>query len=197
MKRIYLARRLGLDGNRLRRRSDKVSIGLVAGVLAAFLMGAPFLAIGAANWAEHIALAELQTQRSWRQVPAVLLQDASPAENIYGGYFTSTWVKARWTAPNRQIRSGEITAMPGLTAGQRVLIWVDAAGTPMGPPMSHHAVSIRRSVTAAFAVVMLGLALAYLAAAGRWLLDRRRLAGWDRQWAVIEPQWTRRFRSRG
>jgi len=36
-----------------------------------------------------------------------------------------------------------------------------------------------------------------LAWAGRWALDRRRLAGWEAAWAAVGPLWTRRFRSRG
>jgi hypothetical protein len=36
-----------------------------------------------------------------------------------------------------------------------------------------------------------------LAWAGRWVLDRRRLAGWEAAWAAVGPHWTKRFRSRG
>ena len=36
-----------------------------------------------------------------------------------------------------------------------------------------------------------------LAWAGRWLLDRRRLADWEVAWASVGQQWTKRFRSRG
>lgn len=197
MKWAHLARSLGLDGNPLRRRSDKVSVGLVAGAILAFLIGAPFLAAATASWAGHAATAEWQTQHSRRQVPAVLLKDAKTPESIYSGYFYGTWVQARWSAPDGRARSGEILALPGLLAGQKVLLWVDAAGTPTGPPMTHQAVSVRKIFTATFTVVMLGVALGYLAVTGRWLLDRHRLAGWGRQWAAIEPQWTRRFRSRG
>jgi arginine deiminase-like protein len=48
MKRADLARRLGLDRNPP-RRSDKVALGLTAGALAAFLIGAPFLAAATAG----------------------------------------------------------------------------------------------------------------------------------------------------
>ncbi len=43
----------------------------------------------------------------------------------------------------------------------------------------------------------LGIVLLCLAWAGRWVLDRRRLADWEAAWADVGPQWTRRFRSRG
>jgi hypothetical protein len=39
--------------------------------------------------------------------------------------------------------------------------------------------------------------LFWLAEAGRWVLDRRRLAGWDAAWAAVGPEWTKRFWSLG
>jgi hypothetical protein len=39
--------------------------------------------------------------------------------------------------------------------------------------------------------------LSLLTWAGRKLLDRRRLAHWELAWAIVGPQWTKRFRSRG
>lgn len=197
MKWTYLVRRFGLDGNPLRRRSDKISVGLVAGAMAVFLIGAPFLAAATASWAGHAATAKQQAQHSWRQVPAVLLKDATARESLYGGYFYDTWVQARWSAPDGRVRTGEIPVALGIPAGQRVPLWVDTSGTPTGPPMAHRAASVSKVFTAAFAVVTLGVALVYLAFTGCWLLDRHRLAGWESEWAAIEPQWTRRFWSRG
>jgi len=47
------------------------------------------------------------------------------------------------------------------------------------------------------ATAALGAVLLWLAGAGRWMLDRRRLAGWEAAWAAVGPQRTWRFRSRG
>jgi len=44
-----LARRLGLDSNPLRRRTDRIAGCLGAGLLAAFLIGAPLLSIASAR----------------------------------------------------------------------------------------------------------------------------------------------------
>jgi len=71
-----LARKLGLDSNPLRRRTDRIVACLGAGLLAAFLIGAPLLAIAAAHVAGHLGAAEQRAQRSWRQVSAVLLRNA-------------------------------------------------------------------------------------------------------------------------
>jgi hypothetical protein len=50
MKRTRLSRRLGLDGNPLRRRTDKIAACAAAALLASFLIGAP-LSVVAAGWA--------------------------------------------------------------------------------------------------------------------------------------------------
>ena len=45
------ARRLGLDGNPLRRRTDKVAACLAAMLVMAFLIVAPMISIAAVHWA--------------------------------------------------------------------------------------------------------------------------------------------------
>ena len=78
MRTTRLARRLGLDGNPLRRRTDKIAACLAALLLAVFLIGAPVLSVRAVGWAGHTVAAGQQAARSWRQVSAVLLRAARP-----------------------------------------------------------------------------------------------------------------------
>ena len=195
MKKTRLARRLGLDGNPLRRRIDKIAACLAALLMAVFLTGAPMLSVAAARWAGHAAATAQRAARSWHRVPAVLLRGAPlPA---LGWAFGSSWVPARWSAPDGQERAGRIPVSSRLAAGRTVRLWVDTAGSPTGPPPSHGAAVASEAVAAAFASVALGAVLWWLAGAGRWVLDRRRLAAWEAAWAAIGPQWTWRFRSRG
>jgi hypothetical protein len=49
MKTTRIARKLGLDGNPLRRRTDKIAARFAALLLAVFLLGAPFLSVAAAG----------------------------------------------------------------------------------------------------------------------------------------------------
>jgi hypothetical protein len=98
--------------------------------------------------------------------------------------------------PHR-MRTGDILVSVALAAGQVVPLWVDQAGSPTGPPVSHRAVLAREVGAAAFATVTLGILLLCLATAARWMLERRRLADWDAAWTNVGPQWTGRFRSRG
>ena len=195
MKRTRLARRLGLDGNPLRRRTDKIAAGLAALLVAVFLIGAPMLSMVAAHWAGHATATGQWAARSWRQVPAVLLRGA-PLPAV-GWVFGSSWVPARWAAPDGHERAGRILVSTRLAAGRTVQLWVDAAGSPTGPPPSRGAPVASEALAAAVATVVLGIVLWSLAGAGRWVLDRRRLAAWEAAWAAVGPQWTWRFRSRG
>jgi len=193
MKTTWLARRLGLDRNPLRRRSDKVAVCLGVLLLAVFLIGAPLLSAAAAGWA---GTAGQQAPRSWRQVPAILLQSAPVPAGPYQA-FSYPWVRARWVAPDGRARTGRIPVSTGTAAGRTVPLWVDAAGAPVNPQPSRRAVRAREAIAAVVAPVVLGVMLWCLAWAGRRVLDRRRLAHWEAAWAAVGPQWTKRFRSRG
>ncbi len=49
MKTTRIARKLGLDGNPLRRRTDKIAARLAALLLGVFVTGAPGLSVAAAG----------------------------------------------------------------------------------------------------------------------------------------------------
>jgi len=190
------ARRLGLDGNPLRRRTDKVAACLAALLVMAFLIGAPVLSIAAVGWAGRIGPTGKSVTRSWHQIPAVLGQ-AAPGRSFSRavlGYFR---VQARWTAPDGLGRAAAIPVSAGMAAGHTVPPWLDAAGRPVGRPRSHRAVLARQAAAAVVATAALGIVLLCLTWAGRWVIDRRRLANWEAAWAAVGPQWTKRFRSRG
>jgi hypothetical protein len=192
-----LARKLGLDHNPLRRRTDRIAVCFRAGLLAAFLIGAPLLVMVTAGWVGHAGAAEQRAQRAWQQIDAVLLRGAPASAALADGLYGGTWIPARWTAPDGQVRTGEIDVITGVVKGQTVPIWVDPAGFPTGPPLSDRAVVARSVVAAAVALVVLAIVLSFLGGVARWVLDRRRLAGWDAGWATVGPQWTKRFWSRG
>jgi hypothetical protein len=191
-----LARKLGLDGNPLRRRTDRAAACFAALLLAIFLISAPVLSIAAIDWAGHTGATGQQAARSWHQVSAVLRQ-AAPVPSFSREALGFTLVQARWTAPDGRARAGPIPVSAGLAAGHTVPLWVDEAGMPTGPPPSHPATLAREATAGVVATIALGIMLLCLAGAGRWVLDRRRLADWEAAWAAVGPQWTKRFRSRG
>jgi hypothetical protein len=187
-----VARRLGVDGNPLRPRTDKIAAWLAVFVIAVSLIGAPVVAGMAVGWVSRAAAAEQQVARSWRLVPAVV-QKAAPAPIAW----EISWVPAWWTAPSGRPRTGRIPVSVAVAAGQTVRLWVDAAGTPTGPPTSRGLVELDETAAAAVALLAVGIVLLCLVCGGRLVLDRRRLANWEAAWADVGPQWTKRFRSRG
>jgi hypothetical protein len=196
MKATRLVRKLGLDGNPLRRRTDRVGACFAALLLATFLISAPVLSVTAIGWAGRTGATGQQAARSWHRVSAVLWQ-AAPAASLSREALGFTLAQARWTAPDGRARAGAIPVSAGLAAGHKVPLWVDEAGLPTGPPPSHGTTVARKATAGVVATVALGIMLLCLASAGRWMLDRRRLADWEAAWAAVGPQWTRRFRSRG
>src|SRR5689334_5255427 len=117
-----LIARLGLDGNPLRRRTDKIAAWGALILLALFLAGAPIVGSVAGHWAYRAAVSELQAQRSWREVTAVLLQKAPVEPGSYDA--SNSWAPARWTPPGGHARQGMISVSAGTPAGSRVRIWV-------------------------------------------------------------------------
>jgi hypothetical protein len=197
MKTTRLARRLGLDRNPLRWRTDKIGACVAVLLLAVFLIGAPLLSVAAAGWATRAGASAQRAERSWRQVSAVLMPPSSAAGTSAGGLSGYSWVPARWAAPDGRARTGEIPVSNALTADHTVRLWVDTAGSPTGPPVNNRSVVADEAGAAIVATVALGIVLLCLALAGRWVLGRRRLADWEAAWAAVGPQWTKRFRSRG
>jgi hypothetical protein len=97
---------------------------------------------------------------------------------------------------------GDLRTWGWITLIIGVLQLLAAAGVLAGnqaarSSLNDHLVPAYEATVAVIATVTLGIMLLCLACAGRWVLDRRRLADWEAAWAAAGPQWTRRFRSRG
>src|ERR1700751_2276345 len=76
-------RRWRFDRNPLRRATDRVETAVLALLVAAFLIGAPFAALASGAWVHGMARqAQLAQEASRRQVTAVVLAlTADPAAN--------------------------------------------------------------------------------------------------------------------
>jgi hypothetical protein len=190
---VRLARALGLDGNPLRRGVDRLEAGITLGLIAAFVAIAPLLAVLASQWAHRAALDELHAQRAWHQVSAITLQaaPAAPSAELYAVEWNDAAVRARWAGPGGTARTGEILTAAGTRAGQPVRVWVNADARLTGPPLTSSQLGMR--IIAAAALAPAGLALAFLGIGwlAHWVLERRKLAAWESDWARLEPQWSR------
>ncbi len=186
-----MARRLGFDHNPLRRRSDLIDGWLLPAVIAAFLALGPLFASAAGLWAHAGNAAAQRAERSWHEVSAVLLQPvAGPMTSENGADTWLVWAPARWTADGRP-QAGDIPAPAGTREDAVVPVWLDRAGHVQVPPLTAAGARNRIVVAALFALAGLAAALTALAVLARWVLDRRRIAGWETAWLSVGPQWSR------
>jgi hypothetical protein len=184
-----LARRLGRDGNPLRRRSDVLEAWLVPAAVVVFLALCPLVAGLAGMVVRADNAATLRAQRSWHAVPAVLLRAAPGPEFQSSGDTWTTWEPARWTVDGRQ-QTGEIPVAAGSVAGSRQTVWLDSRGHAEAPAQTP--ARLGEDTDAAMLISVLGLAilLGILVKVARAFLDRRRLANWETAWLAVGPRWS-------
>lgn len=183
-------RRLALDRNPMRRRVDRVETWLTALTVLLLLVAAP---IAGAHFAAQRQADEQTHGRAapTYRVTATVGGAARGATTLMAG--PSADRAAWWTAPDGTPRSGSVVAPYSLRSGRAVTIWTDADGRQKERPPS--AAQMRADAWAYGGFVAGGILLAGLGViwAGRRLLDRRRFADWDAQWAQIAPHWMRQY----
>jgi uncharacterized membrane protein YhaH (DUF805 family) len=185
-----ITRRLGLDHNPLRRRTDLIGAWLAPAVVVAFLFLAPLVGglVGLRVQADNTAAQ--RDQSSWHSVPAVLLQAVpGPMMTDNGANSWLTWTRARWTSGGLT-HVGQILATSGTSAGTTVRVWLNRAGAVQGPPLTATGARQRIVVAVSFVLAALAVLLISLALAVRRLLDRRRLRSWEADWLLVGPQWS-------
>ena len=156
----------------------------------AYLAGVPLTALAAARRAAASGLRTERAQAGWHQVPVLLHDAPTPAGSLS---FPVPWppVLARWASPAGP-RTGLVDVRPGTRAGSAVEVWIDRPGGLTGVPVEAADVARRVLVAALAAPVALSVMLLVLWAYAGIFLDWHRMAAWDADWAVTEPQWTGR-----
>ena len=188
-----LGRRLWMGRSPLRRRTDRIEAWITALLLIVFLVGAPVAWVTAGRWVQHGASLEQRAQQSWHQVPAVLVKTAPALPNFD---LRTSWnfeveALARWSGPGGRQLAGQVPATPGTLAGTTVPVWINGSGRPTGTPLQHAELMKREIAAEVIAPLGLAILLLCVGALVRWLMDRRRLAGWETGWAFIGPRWSR------
>jgi hypothetical protein len=175
-------------GNLLRRPVDRKEGRVIAGLLVIFLITSPLVALLSAHLSYAASARQMHAQRSWREVTATLVQNATDSATTTGGAWAPV-AEARWTAPDGHQRLGAIAVDGSARAGQHITMWVDGAGQPTMSPVPR--------IGAVLSAVTVGLAmpafLALLLILAGWIvrltLNRRRLADWESEWNAVEPRW--------
>jgi hypothetical protein len=116
-----------------------------------------------------------------------------------------------WTTPEGTVRTGELVVRRPLGAGTEITAWVDRAGrlTWSGtctPPLPVGGPDLCDPPSRGPEAVAFGVVAALVTAVGAWLVlvlawsgvrrvtAARNAAAWAREWAHVEPRWSRRVR---
>ena len=189
---VKLSRRLGMDGNPLRRPADKLEVWLVPVAIAVFLALSPVVATGMSAWVHADSSAGQRAAQSWHPVKAVLLQSVpGPAESDGGANTWTVWARAEWTFGGRQV-TGKVPVPAGSLAGSTQTVLLNRAGVVELPPESASQVAGLADTATAVGLTALAALLAGLTWLTRRALDRRRLARWESAWLMVGPRWSHR-----
>lgn len=185
-----LARRLGRDHNPLRRGLDLLDAWLLPAVVVVFLALCPLVAAFTGMWLRADNAATQRAEQSWHSVSATLLRGAAgPQFTDHGANTWTTWEPARWTVDGRQ-HTGSIPVPAGSAAGRTQTVWLDSHGHVQVPPLT--AGQLGQAIDVAMLISLVGLAVvvSILTVLARWILNRRRLAGWEAGWLAVGPSWS-------
>ncbi|MER6786638.1 hypothetical protein ABT330_18815 [Streptomyces sp. NPDC000658] len=173
----------------LRRASDRFERWFSRVLLVLLVVGLPTAAISAGLAAYEASMRTVRVQAAERHQVTARLTSA-----VEGGDWTKRPAQVRWTDADGRVRTGAALVKPGTAAGAAVRVWVDREGNVATAPTSTlNATSsgwLIGGLTAFGVVAGSGAARAGM----RRVLDRRRYAQWDAEWALVEPGWSARFR---
>ncbi|MFE3773832.1 MULTISPECIES: Rv1733c family protein [unclassified Streptomyces] len=171
----------------MRRGTDVAQswMTLIAGLL--IVLGAPTAGVAAGR---AVATAAQQQRAEWHQVTAVVTRQppARVGFDTGGGAGGRVHTTVRWVAPDHTARTGEAAVSPGVRVGDRTAVWLDRNGALIRDP--HTPADTMAMSLAAGTVTACGAGLLVFGAdrAGGYLLDRRRSAQWEREWAALDAE---------
>jgi len=178
------------DGNPLRRTTDRLETAVLAVLVITFLAAAPFVAQACGAAAREAAHQEqLAQEASLRQVPALVIKNASSAQATVSTLSTPK-AQVRWTAPDGHARTGETPVPTGTRAGATVPVWVTNSGQLASPPLLDSQVAGTADLAATGGVALLGFVIVNVGLATRRVLNKRRMAAWEAEWRAVGPRWT-------
>jgi hypothetical protein len=160
----------------------------MAAVVVVFVVAWLVLAVIAGQWADTQGRIQQHAEQGWRPAIATLQQSAAQSASSQMGV---AWVPARWQAPDGQPRSGQVPTELNAQAGQKVGIWTDAKGSLTHSRLTSAAVRDQVAFTVVSVTMAVALAFGVVMGCIRLLFNRRRMAGWQRDWEAVGPTWSR------
>jgi hypothetical protein len=190
--RWHRVRTFTLGRGPLKRGSDRLEFAARLVLVLVVLVSVPVaLAVGTVVH-EHLRATAEQQAAELTRVTAVALEGAEPVqEGRSSGWFRTS---ARWTAPDGTEVEAVVTTLRDTSAGDPLTVWTTGDGRPTATPPTSREV-LRYTVV----LVLVGWSWSLVAAGTGYvglcrILDRHRDRRWTREWAAIEPTWSRRVR---
>jgi hypothetical protein len=178
-------RRWRFDRNPLRRPIDRLETAVLALLVVAFLIGAPFAALATGAIVHGLARqAQLAQEASLRQVTATVLTLTPPPAS---SYYSPWQAKARWTAPDGREVTNEVPVPFGTAGGAKLEVWTDFTGDLSTAPLLDSQVADQTDFAEVLGVIVSAGVLALAGALTRWMLNKRRMAAWDADWQAAGP----------
>ncbi len=183
-------RRFTLGTGPLKRGCDRLEVASRVLLVLVVLLSVPVaLAVGTVVRGDLQATAERQAAE--RTVAAAVA--TGDATDAYGtGVSARAVVPARWTAPDGAEVDGDVRGPAGTRTGDVLEIWVTADGAAVDAPMSAREATLSAAVLVAAGWFGFGTLAGAGHAAVCWLIGRHRDRRWTREWAAVEPAWSRR-----
>ncbi|WP_217169386.1 hypothetical protein [Streptomyces sp. AC512_CC834] len=180
--------------NPLRRRSDVVEAWTVVVVALLLCVGAPLLGAATAWWGygqAHAIVAEQRAERHHVRAAVVDKESGTLSSNQLGGQH-SYRATVRWSAPDGTEKSTTARVPSGSRHGDTVDVWLDSRGKSVPPPSDGAQIWQHSATIGSFTVIGTALTVLLAHRAVRAVALRHRMTEWDRDWALTEPEWTRR-----
>ncbi|GAA0629061.1 hypothetical protein GCM10009535_00440 [Streptomyces thermocarboxydovorans] len=176
----------------LRRRSDVAEAWTVLAVAVLLCVGAPLAGLAAGWWAYEDTRAAVTEQQAERHRVRAEVVGGPATFRSQGSGQQAFRATVRWTEPAQGPRTTTARVAPGVREGDRVVIWVDTRGRAVPPPAGNASVWQHTVGIGGWAAGATAAAVLLAQRAVRGVAMRRRLAEWERDWALTEPRWTQR-----
>jgi len=178
------------DDNPLRRYVDRLESAVATGLVVAFLVAAPLLAVVSVQAIGSAAGREQNAERAWREVQVTLTQSGAAGLVGLDGEWDASWVTAKWMAPDGAHVTGRLAVELNARAGQRFTVWVTHTGALTHAPLTTAEVIDREAIAAVCVPAGLALLLWMASWVVRALANHRRMVSWTRAWDAVGPRWS-------
>ncbi|MGW5118586.1 Rv1733c family protein [Streptomyces noursei] len=169
----------------MRRGTDVAQswLTLVTGLL--LVVGVPASGVAAG---QAVAVATQQQRAALHRVTAVVTQQPPGPVGFDTGGAAGGRVHAtvRWVTPDHEVRTGEAAVPSGVQVGDRTPVWLDRQGALVRDPDSPADTLVMGVAAGTVAACGTGLVIFGMDRAGVRLLDRKRYAQWEREWAELD-----------